>query len=255
MSTTRNLFPKTLPNVAIKKVNKPPFSIRCEEIAGWLFVPRLGDQSRFAFYDNPDQRYTGMHTMHAVREALIHGIACVQVDTSYEDEHGHADPTYAKFMRMTETHIAYVASMEVRDGTLHIGTFMDDDWLADYEVGEKNIGRAIHQEAKGVATQHDDGMITVSQEECPDIIGRYHVTLGARSYDTVALLEICEGIMTIQYTDAQGRTVLFRRYNRFNWKTERYGALWTDKLPDSEVLLVNGEQYVHWYDCISDYVL
>ena len=103
-------------------------------------------------------------------------------------------------------------------------SFYDDEWLARYEVGENNIGR-------------------------------YDVKIGSRSFDTVAILEICGGIMTILYVDKNGRTVLFRRYNRFNWKTECYKALWTDKLPDSEVLAVNNEKYVHWYDCIGEYVI
>ncbi|MBQ3230867.1 MAG: hypothetical protein IJB49_07595 [Clostridia bacterium] len=25
--------------------------------------------------------------------------------------------------------------------------------------------------------------------------------------------------------------------------------------PDNETLTVNGETYVHWYDCITDYIL
>ena len=102
---------------------------------------------------------------------------------------------------------------------------------------------------------NSDGTLAVSKEECADIIGRYTVKIGTRVFDTVALLEICEGIMTVLYIDQNGRTVLFRRYNRFNWKTDRYKALWTEKLPSSEILIVNHEKYVHWYDCISDYVI
>jgi hypothetical protein len=122
-------------------------------------------------------------------------------------------------------------------------------------VGENNIGREINQEAKGIARINADGTITVDKEECADIIGRYTVNIGSRSFDTVAILEICEGIMTILYVDQNGRTVLFRRYNRFNWKLDRYKMLWTDKLPESEILIVNNDKYVHWHDCISDYVM
>lgn len=30
---------------------------------------------------------------------------------------------------------------------------------------------------------------------------------------------------------------------------------WSEKLPDNERLTINGVAYVHWYDCISDYIL
>ena len=255
MNEKNKKFPKIMPDLVIERVDEPPFAVKCEEISGWLVIPKVGEKSSFAFYDDPDKCYTGMHTMECVREALIHGIPCVQVEINYEDKNGNTEPTYSKFMRMTETHVSYVAEMEMRDGTLYIGTFMDDEWLSRYEVGENNIGRAIRQEAKGIAVINDDNTITVKKEECPDIIGRYNVKIGGRSFDTVALLEVCEGIMTILYLDQNGRTAVFRRYNRFNWKTDRYKALWTEKLPNSEMIVVNGEKYVHWYDCISDYVM
>ena len=254
MSTKSKNYPDVMPDLKIQKSSKSPFNVKCEEIPGWLFIPRIGNKSSFAFYDDPDKRLTGIHTMNCVREAVIHGIPCVQVDITYEED-GQVTEQSTDFMRLTETHASYIASMKIKDNSLYFGSFYDDEWLSRYEVGENNIGREIHQEAKGIARINNDGTITVDKEEVADIIGRYDVKIGSCSYDTVALLEICEGIMTIIYVDKSGRTVLFRRYNRFNWKTERYKALWTEKLPNSEVLTVNNDAYVHWYDCISDYVL
>lgn len=253
-SSKNKAFPKFMPELKIEKANEPPFKVKYEEIPGWLIIPRVGEKSSFAFYDDPDKHLTGVHSMDCVREAVIHGVPCVQVDVTEDDEEGQIT-RHTKFMRLTETHASYVAEMKIQGNSFYFGSFYDDEWLSRYEVGENNIGREINQEAKGIAYINDDGTITVDKEECPDIIGRYNVKIGSRSFDTVALLEICGGIMTILYVDQNGRTVLFRRYNRFNWKTDRYKALWTEKLPDSEVLIVNNDKYVHWYDCISDYVL
>jgi len=251
----KNKFPAVMPKFTIEKMNEKPFDVRFEEIPGWLIIPRVGEKTSFAFYDDPDRRFTGMHTMNCVREAEVHGIPCVQVETEYVSEEGQVSDKHSKFMRLTDTHVSYVAEMRIQDNVFHFGSFYDDEWLKNYEVGENNIGREIDQKAKGIATLNADGTFTVTKEECADIIGRYKVEIGNRSYDTVAILEVCEGLMTILYVDQNGRTVLFRRYNRFDWKFDRYKALWTDKLPNSEVLIVNGEKYVHWYDCISDYVM
>lgn len=253
MSFDSKEFPKIIPELIIEKASEPPFKIKLEEISGWLMIPRVGEKSSFAFYDDPDKRITGVNTMNCICEALIHGIPCVQVDVIEEEE--GITSKHTKFMRLTETHASYVAEMRIQDNSLYFGSFYDDEWLARYSIGENNIGRKIHQEAKGIAQVNPDGTITVGKEECPDIIGRYNVTIGPRVFDTVALLEVCEGIMTISYIDQNGRTVLFRRYNRFDWKADRYKSLWTEKLPESEVLIINGDKYVHWYDCISDYVL
>ncbi len=35
----------------------------------------------------------------------------------------------------------------------------------------------------------------------------------------------------------------------------RYQKLWTEILPESEKIVVNGEIYVNWYDCITDYII
>jgi len=250
MSRKDNVFPEIMPEVAITKVDARPFSIQLEEIPGWLIIPRVGEKLNFAFYDDPDKRLTGVTHMECVCEAVIHGIPCVQVDVIEEADGITTKKT--KFLRLTDTHVSFVADMEMRDDSLYFGTFMDDEWLSRYCVGEDNIGREIYQEAKGVIVLNDDGAITANKEECADIIGRYNVQIGTRTYDTVALLEVCEGIMTILYVDKSGRTVLFRRYNRFDWKADMYKQLWTEKLPGSEVLVVDGDKYVHWYDCVSD---
>jgi hypothetical protein len=255
MTEKNNMFPDTMPAFTITKMDEPPFEVRFEEIPGWPIIPRVGEKATFAFYDDPGGRYTGMHKMHAIREAEIHGIACVEVDCEDIDENGQISDKHSKFMRLTDTHASYVAEMRVRDNVFHFSSFYDDEWMARYEVGEGNIGREIDQRAKGVATLNADGSLTITQEECPDIFGRYNVEINGRVYDTVAIAEATDGLMTILYVDAAGHTVLFRRYNRFDWKLARYKVPWTEKLPNSERLTVNGETYVHWYDCIGDYVM
>ena len=63
------------------------------------------------------------------------------------------------------------------------------------------------------------------------------------------------GVATEQFIDQNGKTVLWRRFNRNNWHFDHYGQLWNEKLPDNEQLAINGETYVHWYDCITDYIM
>ena len=253
MSTKNKNFPKFMPELVIEKSKESPFSIRCEEVPGWLIIPRVGEKASFAFYDDPDKNLTGIISMECIREAVVHGVPCVQVEV--EDDEGGLISKQTKFMRLSDTHVSYVAEMSIRDNQFYFGSFMDDEWLERYEVGENNIGREIYQEAKGIAVLNADGAISTSKDECTDIIGRYTVKIGSRTFDTVALVDICDGIMCIYYMDKNGRTIIDRRYNRFNWKEERYKALWTEKLPNSEQIVVNGEIYVHWYDCLGDYSL
>ena len=246
-------FPERCPDVTIERLSAPPFSVRFEEITGWLFVPRVGEKSSFGFYDDPTGCLTGIHIMEGVRPAQIHGIPCVQTEVEQWEKGGLSRRTL--FLRLTETHCFYVAEMAERNGCLYFGSFMDDEWLARYEVGENNSGRPVEQRAKGIITAEEGNRFTVAQEETADIFGRYRVTIGGRCFDTVALAESENGLWTIQYLNREGRTVLFRRYNRDDWKQEQYGQPWSQKLPDSEIHIVNGQRYVHWYDCLPETVL
>ena len=63
-----------------------------------------------------------------------------------------------------------------------------------------------------------------------------------------------DSVVTEQFLDQNGRTILWRRFNKNDWAFSRYGKLWTELLPDNERLTVNGETYVHWYDCVTDYI-
>ncbi len=40
-----------------------------------------------------------------------------------------------------------------------------------------------------------------------------------------------------------------------NWGFERYKKTWSEMLPESERLVINGVEFVHWYDCVTDYIL
>ena len=63
------------------------------------------------------------------------------------------------------------------------------------------------------------------------------------------------GVVSEQFLDANGRTVLWRRFNADGWGYDRYQKRWTEMYPENETLTVNGETYVHWYVCITDYIL
>ena len=64
-----------------------------------------------------------------------------------------------------------------------------------------------------------------------------------------------DAVASESYIDQNGRTILWRRFNRNDWAQIRYGKPWTEMLPENERITINGETYVHWYDCVSDYIL
>ena len=63
------------------------------------------------------------------------------------------------------------------------------------------------------------------------------------------------GVVTEQFLDKNGKTILWRRFNHDDWAMDRYKKSWSEQLPHNDRLTVNGVTYVHWYDCITDYIL
>lgn len=110
---------------------------------------------------------------------------------------------------------------------------------------------------KGIITACANGLAAKEEGDVSDIVGRYHVSIDGKVYDTVRLIDMQSGggscMLCEYYLDQNGRTVLWRRFNRDDWAFGRYGKKWTESLPENERMIVNGEVYVHWYDCITDY--
>ena len=73
------------------------------------------------------------------------------------------------------------------------------------------------------------------------------------------LLDVMEyegHVVAEQFIDKNGRTILWRRFNRDDWANDSFGGgRWSQRLPENDRITVNGETYVHWYDCISNYVM
>ena len=121
--------------------------------------------------------------------------------------------------------------------------------------GEDNCGRETHLIPRGKITRDSNKISVLNNKDTMDIVGAYTVTIQNKEYDTVCLMEYYDdGVLTEQFLDKNGRTILWRRFNKNDWAYKRYGELWSDMLPENETLIVNGETYVHWYDCVTDYI-
>ncbi len=262
--TKMTILPEFLPKYEIKISNLPPFSVKWEELQGWLLVPRVGEKLAWGLYDMPSGKRTEYTVMEAIGKAEVHGIEGVEITAvqyGAEDYYrtGSVNEMERRFIaQLTDTHCRYLAESHVENGVRKLYTFLDGDaFLNNWGFGAENCGNEVNLCAKGFLRRTEQEIIGTLQKETVDIVGRYDVTINGRTYDTVCVMDVqCfnDGVVTEQYLDQNGRTVLWRRFNKNDWAFSRYGKLWTELLPDNERLTVNGETYVHWYDCVTDYI-
>lgn len=257
-------IPKILPEYKIEKSNLSPFPVVNEELQGWPIIPRLNEKSTWGLYDMPSRKRTEYTEMKVIGKAQIHGIDGVEISAiqyGAEDYYrtGSIDKQERRFVaQLTNTHSRYLAESHEENGIRKLYTFLDgDDFMNNWGFGENNCGKEINVVAKNQLKRDGNVIEGHTAKETVDVVGRYNITINEKTYDTVCVMDIqCfnDGVASEEYLDQNGRIVLWRRFNKNDWAYKRYGKLWTDILPANERLIINGEIYVHWYDCVTDYI-
>ena len=223
-------------------------------------VPKLGEKLTWGMYDIPSRKCDHVYDMQVTGKAKVHGIEGVELtarEASYSDKTDVVNRTFVA--QLTDTHCRYLATLRNDGDVRNYITFLDgDEFMPNWGFGEDNCGNETNLSQKGDVARAGAKINTADKDFLLDIVGRYTVTIGGKSYDTVCVMDIetynC-GVVSEQYLDINGRTILWRRFNKNDWAYKRYGKLWTERLPENERLDINGETYVHWYNCITDYIL
>ncbi len=265
MKNNRKLMPEFIPDYQIKEVEGEPFAVCWEELMGWFIVPKPGETCSWAMYDFPKRKRTEQCDLEVTGRAEVHGIEGVEIKAAEYDPMDcnridGADVAKRRFVaQLTDTHCRYLAECHEEDGVKKLYTFLDGDgFLDNWGFGKDNCGNETHIAPKGVIRKQGSAVTTAKQPFMLDVVGRYEVQINGKTYDTICVIDAGayeEGVLTEQYLDRNGRTVLWRRFNRNDWMQESYKRLWTELLPENERITLDGETYVHWYDCITDYIL
>ena len=253
-------LPEYLPAYKIEASNEPPFAVKWEELMGWFLVPKPGEKLSWGMYDLPSRKCSHIYDMQVTGKARVHGIDGVELtarEAAYSNKDEVIDRTFVA--QLTDTHCRYLATMHTDGGVRRYITFLDgEEFMPNWGFGEDNCGNETNLAPKGDIRRDGNTVTCTDKDFLLDIVGRYTVTIGGKSYDTVCVMDAGtyeRNVVSEQFLDKNGRTILWRRFNRNDWAIDRYGKPWTELLPENDRLTVNGVTYVQWYDCITDYIL
>jgi len=253
-------LPILLPDYKITESRKAPFAVKYEELMGWFLIPRPGEALSWGMYELPSRKCLHIYDMKAAGKAIVHGIEGVELTAREAAYSGRTDTINRTFVaQLTDTRCRFLAAQRDEGGVRHYITFLDGDaFLPIWGYGEDNCGRKTNLSPKGIIRRNGAEITCPDSSFLLDITGRYTVTIGGRDFDTVCVISIessrCD-VISEQFLDKNGRTILWRRYNRDGWAADRYGGNWSERMPENERLTVNGGTYVHCHDCITDYIL
>lgn len=253
-------LPELIPEYKIEAKAEAPFSVKWEELMGWFLIPRLGEKISWGMYDIPSRKCSHIYDMQVTGRAKVHGIEGVELtakETSCSDKGEVVNRTFVA--QLTDTHCRYLATLRNDGDVRNYITFLDgDEFMPNWGFGEDNCGNETNLSVKGDIQRTGTTVTSAKKDFLLDIVGRYTVTIGGKSHDTVCVMDIetynC-GVVSEQFLDRNGKTILWRRFNRDDWAMDRYQKKWSEQLPGNDRLTVNGITYVHWYDCITDYIL
>ena len=268
--TEKKTLPAFLPEYSIVWKDEPAFSVECEELTGWFIVPRIGETLLWGMYDLPSRKLDIAYDMAVTGPASVHGLSGVSIRASVlpreaclaEDDPmrdaveascgGHEEWQFTA--QEKDGYPRFLSAEHIDHGVRTLTTFLDGDAFMDsWGFGEDNCGMPVRLEQRGTI-RRDGSVVTSAPGSAPvDIVGRCGLTLGGVQYDTVCVMDLeayDAGTVSEKYLNREGRTVLWRRFNRDDWAIDRYGKRWSELLPENERLTVNGRLYVHWYDCL-----
>lgn len=268
----KNIYdlPELLPDYTIAWKDEPAFPVDCEEMMGWFIVPKQGEKLTWGIYDLPSRKLDVSYEMEVTGPASVHGLDGVSITAkviepkadiadgnpmkqAVDDSTGGQEEW--KFIAQEQDgYTRFLAAEHMEDGKRVLTTFLDGkDFLDNWGFGDDNCGSPVHLEPRGKIIRKGDVIATADEKAYMDVVGRCSLMLDGKTYDTVCVMDFgmyVDGIISEQFLDRNGRTVLWRRFNRDDWAMDRYGKKWSEILPENERLTVNGQTYVHWYDCL-----
>lgn len=254
-----SIFPQRRPDILLERSDEPPFEVVCEQDVGWFIRPRLGERAHYATYDYDASGLrmikTGETRVRVLRLAEIHGLPCVEIE-ELERNDGESCAIHL-FERIEGGRLQTLAAATLAQDTCRLTTFLDEAFLENWGFGVDNCGEETLRRPSGRIIEEGGRLIRRERaQRTSDVVGRYRLVLDGAVHDVVRLLWHDErGMLIESYIDRAGRMLLFRRYNREDWQKDEGRPLWSQALPNSPQLTLDGQRYVHWYDCLPDYAM
>ncbi|WP_066715889.1 hypothetical protein [Clostridium sp. Marseille-P299] len=206
-------FPDILPCITIKKMEAQPFEVRAMQGLDQGF----GVKQYSAEYCVVDKKYKrkAIEIISYIKGfASIHGIRCLEFK-ELMGLYGDIIHELTQYITVTDSHIKIIAAMEEQGGVNVFQSFMDDNFLERWGVGEDKYGMKINLEKKKVISCGNDEKLYVKDEKpgVNDIVGRYIITINRREYDTIRQIFIgYNGQVTEFYFDITGKEILKRHF-------------------------------------------
>jgi RNA polymerase sigma-70 factor (ECF subfamily) len=250
-------FPKTMPDLSIVEVDAPlPDPDYLEP--HWFFTPlRPSGTVVTGWYDYPERGLSDYGFGRVLGEVEMNGRKCYELvgAGSPSDE----PETYRLFYWSILPEEVYLAAIyRSEEDRLRFPTDADWTWSELPPSWPRHPGRA------NLLRRIADEEFVDEEKRSLAPVGVYDVTIGGKTQRCLRVIDPPDrGALAEAYVNADGRTVLWRRYNGApEWSGSRVrgphqtpGAVERLRELGNHRLVYNGLEFYHWYDCVTDVAL
>ena len=252
----KNILPLKRPQINIDPKKDASFDVIVNEVP-WMYCDlRVGNKIIWGIYDAPDWKLTDCAVTNTKRYANIHNIDCVEIEVHDYENPKNIKPnkTSNLYVHSDENQIQYVAASRVENDVYKMISLFDDEFIKNYYV---DFPRKVKDFGFDLYEGRDYSKISFPSDSDSILLGAgvFDVTIDGKTFECLRVIDRWQEsprILVENYMSKDGRSILFRRYNHPVWKLDKYKKRWDEKLPNASELFINGEKYVHWYDCLSD---
>lgn len=249
-------LPTFLPEYTLEPSDTSPLPVRWEELDGWFLIPRMGEHVTWGMYDMPERKLNDICRMEVTSPAVIHGQSGVEFHVRWFDGEGipREEEAHRYWAQLTDKEVRMLGELYEKRGAQNLLTFADgEEFFSEWGLNfEGTWGKPVAITPRGQIVREGKTVTCHAGKLCMDAVGSFRVTLNGKTSDSLCVMLVDGAVATEQFINHEGHTILWRRFNRDDWAQEKYKIPWSEKLPNNDYLIINGEKFTHWYDCITD---
>jgi RNA polymerase sigma-70 factor (ECF subfamily) len=248
-------FPARRPKIVFEESTEPPYAVDCPELRWWSIIPRLGEQASWASYSPPGWKLTEVTELRVVRPAKVHSVEGVEIEVRpWKPETGWQTP-WSMYGRLTDQKAQYLAVIQPVEGSAFLQTFLDEGF--DWDWGE--MDRVLEDQGRFVE-EADGSLNRVRSSSASESSGAgiFSVEIGGKRFTCLRTLEVSDDVnaktarLTESYLTREGRTVLTRHFCHPDLPDV---AAFKIVVAATERLVIDGVEFVHWYDTLTHLAL
>ena len=241
-SKLKHRFPRERPAIQIRKSERPPFSVDCQELRWWFAVPKIDQMVLVATYSPNPWELTSVMRLQATGVAEVHGVEGIEIEVTESSTQAPTESRVCSIVgRLTEERAQYLAVIQ-RNGTFSVETFLSEAFWRD----------ALRKlEPQGPFDEVAPCVFRRTDESCEEAgAGNHDVRIDGRLFSCLSFVELegepeaSDSVFTESFLTAEGRTLLRRHFCRPECENV--------SVDHSEGVEVDGVRFVHWYDNLTD---